>query len=105
MLRCAQDDTVSDFRITLDNLLSGVTMHDVPIWRGHIESRPGAMVGKAGIRGTRVTVEAILDAVSITGTVAETAAESPRVTEENVRTAVVYAIDALNNDVAAILIS
>jgi uncharacterized protein (DUF433 family) len=78
-------------------------MHDVPVWRGHIESRPDVMVGKPCIRGTRVTVEAIIETLSVTGTVSATAAEFPRITEEDVPAALAYAVDAPNDPEAASL--
>jgi uncharacterized protein (DUF433 family) len=73
-------------------------MREAPIWRSHIESRPEVMVGKPCIRGTRVTVEAILNSVGVTGSVQATAAEYPHITEEDVRAALFHAVDALWND-------
>ena len=73
-------------------------MADTPAWKEHIDSRPDVLAGKPCIRGTRVSVEAILDTLSDTGTVSATAAEFPRVSEDDVRAALAYAADVLHND-------
>jgi uncharacterized protein (DUF433 family) len=68
------------------------------LWEGRIDSRPEVLAGKPCIRGTRVSVEVILDTLSATGTIADTVAAFPRITEEDVRAAILYAADVLNND-------
>ena len=73
-------------------------MKEAPIWKGRIESRPDVLAGKPCIAGTRVGVEAVLDTLSVTGTISATAAEFPRITEEDVRAALAYAADMLRND-------
>lgn len=56
------------------------------------------MAGKPCIDGTRVSVEILLDTLSVTSSVAATAAAFPRVSEADVRAALAYAADALRND-------
>lgn len=68
------------------------------LWQGRIDSRPDVLAGKPVIRGTQVSVEVILDTLGSTGTIAETAAAYPHITEEDVRAALYYAADVLNND-------
>lgn len=53
---------------------------------------------KPCIDGTRVNVEIVLDTLSVTGSVAETAAAVPRVTEADVRAALAHAGDVPRND-------
>ena len=73
-------------------------MKEAPIWKGRIESRPDVLAGKPCIAGTRVGVEAVLDTLSVTGTISATAAEFPRITEDDVLAALAYAADMLRND-------
>jgi uncharacterized protein (DUF433 family) len=73
-------------------------MRTAPAWHGRITSRPDVLTGKPCVDGTRVSVEAILDTLSVTNSIAETAAAFPRITEADVRAALAYAADALRND-------
>jgi uncharacterized protein (DUF433 family) len=61
-----------------------VTVKGAPAWHGRITSRPDVLAGKPCIAGTRVSVEAVLDTLSVTGSIAETAAAFPRVIEADV---------------------
>ena len=69
-----------------------------PDWKDRIVAQPEILAGKPCIRGTRVSVETILDTVAVTGTVTATAAQFPRLSEEDVRAALAYAADALSTD-------
>lgn len=80
-------------------------MTGFPIWQDRIVARPDVLAGKPCIRDTRVSVEAILDTVAVTGTVAATAGQFPRITEDDVRAALAYAADALSTDDLEILAS
>ena len=73
-------------------------MERAPAWHGRLTSRPDVLAGKPCIDGTRVSVESVLDTLSVTGSIAETAAAFPRVSESDVRAALAYAADALRND-------
>jgi uncharacterized protein (DUF433 family) len=73
-------------------------MEAAPVWHERITSRPDVLTGKPCIDGTRVSVEAVLDTLSVIGSIAETAAAFPRVREADVRAALAYAADALRND-------
>jgi uncharacterized protein (DUF433 family) len=67
------------------------------VWEGRIESRPDVLADKPCIRGTRISVEVLLDTISATGSVAGTAASFPRISEDDVRAALLYAADALGS--------
>jgi len=67
-------------------------------WHGRITSQPDVLGGKPCLDGTRVSVEAVLDTLGATGSIAETAAQFPRIAEDDVRAALAYAADALRND-------
>jgi uncharacterized protein (DUF433 family) len=55
-----------------------------------IEINPGVMLGKPVIRGTRITVEIILEKIAAGCSVEEVLADYPRLAVEDVRAAVAY---------------
>lgn len=65
----------------------------------HIESKPGVMMGKPVIAGTRITVESILERLGAGETVESIVAEHPRLTREAVLAAVEFGARALRADV------
>lgn len=67
--------------------------------RGWILSDPEVMMGKPVVRGTRITVELILEKLSAGETAEQIADEHPRLTEEEIRAALAFARDALRSDV------
>jgi uncharacterized protein (DUF433 family) len=64
-----------------------------------IVSDPKVMMGKPVIKGTRITVELILDKLAAGETVSQILASHPRLTEESVRAALAFASQALRADV------
>ncbi len=54
-------------------------------WREHIETKPGVMGGKPVIKGTRITVEIILDWLAAGWTDAEIFENYPRMTPDDLR--------------------
>jgi uncharacterized protein (DUF433 family) len=67
--------------------------------RHMIVSDPDVMMGKPVVRGTRVTVELILEKLASGETVEEILAEHPRLTREGVQAALGFAAEALRADV------
>lgn len=67
--------------------------------RDLIASDPKVMMGKPVVRGTRITVESILEKLSEGETVEQVVDEHPRLTEESVRAALAFAGEALKADV------
>ncbi len=65
----------------------------------HIESKPGVMMGKPVISGTRITVENILERIGAGETVEAIVGEHPRLTREAVLAAVEFGARALRADV------
>jgi uncharacterized protein (DUF433 family) len=59
---------------------------------------PAVMVGKPCIRGTRITVEHVLRELAAGSSVEEILREHPRLTEEDVRAAQLFAADYLAGD-------
>lgn len=65
-----------------------------------IWSDPEVMMGKPTVRGTRITVELILEKLAAGETIEQIVNEHPRLTEEAIRAALAFASEALRADVA-----
>jgi uncharacterized protein (DUF433 family) len=64
-----------------------------------IESQPDIMMGKPVIKGTRITVELILEALGAGESIEQLLAEHPRLTEDAIRAALRFGARALKADV------
>ena len=64
-----------------------------------IESNPEVMLGKPVIRGTRITVESVLEALAAGESIDELLAAHPRLTREAIQAALAFAAEALKADV------
>lgn len=64
-----------------------------------VNSDPKIMMGKPVIRGTRITVELILEKLAAGESVDQILSEHPRLTRESVRAAIAFAAEALRADV------
>jgi len=62
-------------------------------------SDPRIMMGKPVVRGTRITVELILQKLAAGESVDQILSEHPRLTREGVRAAIAFAAEALRADV------
>jgi uncharacterized protein (DUF433 family) len=67
-------------------------------WRDHIEHRPDVMMGKPVFKGTRLTVEHILQRLGDGASEADLLDAHPRLRAEHIRAAQAYAADALSSD-------
>ena len=67
--------------------------------RSLIVSDPAVMMGKPVVRGTRITVELILEKLSAGESVEDILTAHPQLTEEGIRAALAFARDALRADV------
>jgi len=63
-----------------------------------IEINPKIMLGKPVIKGTRITVEIILNKLSRNILVDEILADYPRLTKEDIQAAIAYAAKSLSTD-------
>ena len=70
-------------------------------WREHIHSDPGILGGKPVVRGTRISVELILEYFEDGATVADILAAYPHVTESDVRAAIAFARELLHEEATA----
>ena len=66
-----------------------------------IESRPDVMMGKPVVKGTRITVELLLDKLAAGESEAEILAAHPRLTAEDIHAALAFAASALREHFAA----
>ena len=64
----------------------------------YIEINPGIMMGKPVIKGTRITVELILESLSAGESVDNLLASYPRLTKEAVFAAFAFAAEALKGE-------
>ncbi len=64
-----------------------------------IESRPDVMMGKPVVRGTRITVELILEKLAGGETIEHLLAAHPRLSRAAVLAAIAFAAEALRADV------
>jgi uncharacterized protein (DUF433 family) len=67
-------------------------------WRDHIHSDPAILAGKPVIRGSRISVELVLEYFADGGSVADVRAAYPHITEEQVRAALSFAHDVIVED-------
>lgn len=64
-----------------------------------VVSDPKLMMGKPVIRGTRITVELILEKLAAGESADQILSEHPRLTPEGIRAAIAFAAEALRADV------
>jgi len=65
-----------------------------------IESNPKVMMGKPVVKGTRITVELILDKLGAGETIEQILEAHPRLTREGVLAALRFGAEAIRADVA-----
>ena len=63
-----------------------------------IEINPGVMLGKPVIKGTRITVELILEKLAAEETIDEILAEHPRLKKEHIFASLSFAAKALKGE-------
>ena len=68
-------------------------------WRKFIESDPKIMMGKPVIKGTRLTVELILEKIAAGKSFEQIMEAHPRLTREAIRAAIAFAAENLRADV------
>lgn len=64
----------------------------------YIEVNPRVMMGKPVVKGTRITVEMILESLSAGESIDNLLASYPRLTKESIFTALAFAADALKGE-------
>ena len=69
------------------------------MYQEYIKSDPLIMMGKAFIKGTRITVELILEKLSAGETIEQILEAHPRLTREAIHAALAFAAEALRADV------
>ena len=74
-------------------------------WKKHIISNPAILNGKPVIKGTRISVEIILEKLSEGETIEQIINSHPHISKENIMACLAYAKDSLNNEVIYQLVS
>jgi uncharacterized protein (DUF433 family) len=64
-------------------------------WRDRIERKPGVLVGKPVIKGTRISVELVLDCLADGWTMDELIDGYPHITRDDVLACLRYASDVI----------
>ncbi len=67
-------------------------------WRDHIVIDPKVLVGKPVIRGTRISVELVIDLLGRGYTAAQVMEQYPHVTAENIQACLAYASEILRSE-------
>ena len=67
-------------------------------WQDHIERVPGVMLGKPVFRGTRVTVEFVLERLAQGARPEDLVRSHPPLTMDQVRAALAYAVSSVRQD-------
>ncbi len=70
-------------------------------YQQYIESKPDVMVGKPCVKGTRLTVEVILEMLACDMGHSEIISDYPSLDEPRIRAALMYAATHLNKEKAA----
>ena len=65
-------------------------------WQGYIEQSPDVMLGKPCIKGTRLTVELLLEEMADGSTESDLLEAHPRLRPEHIRAALAYAAASLS---------
>jgi uncharacterized protein (DUF433 family) len=74
-------------------------------WKEHIISNPSILAGKPVIKGTRISVELILEKLSEGESIKQIIKSHPHISKENIMACLAYAKDSLNNEVIYQLVS
>lgn len=70
-------------------------------WRDHIHSDPDILGGKPVVKGTRISVELILEYLADGGSVEDILDGYPSLTEQDVRAAIAFSHDLLVKEAAS----
>lgn len=76
----------------------GVRYHEAMDWREYIHSDPAILGGKPVIKGTRISVELILENVAFGRTIEQLLHSYPHLTRDQVLGALQYALDVYRID-------
>lgn len=67
-------------------------------YKEHLEAKPGTMLGKPVIKGTRITVETILKKLSEGATTEDIIQMYPSLNENQIKACIEYAYDVIANE-------
>ena len=67
-------------------------------WRAHIELNPAVLTGKPVVKGTRMSVDFVLDLIAAAVPESEILSNYPRLSPEAIRACVAYAAEAMRSE-------
>jgi uncharacterized protein (DUF433 family) len=68
-------------------------------WQEYISLNPQVMTGKPVIKGTRITVELILERLGTGWTTEQLLKSYPHISEDSVRACLLYAVNSVKNEI------
>ena len=72
-------------------------------WQDYIEQRPDIMMGKPVFKGTRLTVESVLERLGQGWTDADLFNSYPKLTRDHVKAACAFAAASLSSDITILV--
>lgn len=69
------------------------------IWQTHIESNPKILFGKPTIKGTRISVDLILEKLANKYSISDILDAYPNITEEAIYACLQFASDSIKNEI------
>ena len=68
-------------------------------WQQYISLNPEVMTGKPVIKGTRITVELILERLGNGWTIEQLLESYPHLSPESIRACLLFAVDSIKNEI------
>lgn len=68
-------------------------------WKKHIDSNPKVLYGKPVIKGTRIAVDLILEKLAIGDEIKDLLEAYPKITKNDIYACLMYASDAIKNEI------
>ncbi len=93
-----RDSQISFQHVHASPLRSDVCYNYLMDWQSHIERIPDVMLGKPVFRGTRITVEFVLERLAQGARPEDLVASHPPLSAEDVRAALAYAVSVVRQD-------
>lgn len=67
-------------------------------WQKHIEANPKILYGKPVIKNTRIPVDMILEKLAVGDTIDDLLQAYPKITREDINACLLFAADAVKNE-------
>jgi uncharacterized protein (DUF433 family) len=74
-------------------------------WQEHIDANPKILYGKPVIKNTRIPVDMILEKLAIGDTIDDLLKAYPKITHEDINACLLFAADAVKNELIYLKVS